>query len=181
MNEKMLLKEIVKLFTDNISLREYCGITDLEVEMCRKVLIEDKLFSELEIPGKIKRSQVKKMVSAPFLKVIYKLNRQIDKSKHTIKANANYDNNFEEEEEEEVNLKRELEVMTIDDISISERTRKVLAENGITNINEIAELNFDELKLTGNYGVKTIFELQQLAGKLNDSRDILSILRKKGK
>jgi hypothetical protein len=176
MNEKMLLKEIVRLFTDNISLRKYCGITDLEVDMCRKVLIKDKSFSELEIPGKIKRSQVKKMVSAPFLKVIYKVSQQIDKGKQTIKVNADFDNLIEEE-----NNKRELEVMTIDNISISERTRKVLAENGITNIGEIAELNFDELKLTGNYGVKTIFELQQLAGKINDSRDILSILRKKGK
>ena len=69
----MLLKEIVRLFTDNISLREYCGITDLEVDMCRKVLIEDKLFDELVIPDKLKRSQVRKMVSAPFLKVIDKV------------------------------------------------------------------------------------------------------------
>ena len=177
MNEKMLLKEIVRLFTDNISLREYCGITDLEVDMCRKVLIEDKLFDELEIPGKIKRSQVKKMVSAPFLKVINKVSQQIDKDQTTIKAKMDYNNNTGKEEDK--SMSRELEGVTVNNISISERTRKVLIENGITNINKLAELNFDKLRLTGNYGVKTIFELQQLAGKLKDSRYILSILRKK--
>jgi hypothetical protein len=178
MNEKMLLKEIVRLFTDNISLREYCGITDLEVEMCRKVLIEEKLFDELAIPGKIKRSQIKKLVSAPFLKVINKVSEQIDEVQPA-KVIADYNNNLEKEESD--SERKELEGITVDNINISERTRKVLLENGITNINEITKLNFDKLKLTGNYGVKTIFELQQLAGKLNDSRDILSILRKYGK
>ena len=82
---------------------------------------------------------------------------------------------------DDYNSKRELESVTVDDFSISERTRKVLKENGITNIDKLTELDFDELKLNGNIGVKTIFELKQLAGKLKDSRDILSILRKCGK
>ena len=175
----MLLKEIVTLFTDNIQLREYCGITDSEVDMCKKVLIEDKLFSELAIPGKLKRSQVKKMVYAPFLKVINKINQQIDVSQQPVIAKEDYRNNILKEEDK--SMSRELEGVTVDNISISERTRKVLIENGITNINKLTELNFDKLKLKGNYGVKTIFELQQLAGKLKDSRHILSILRKNGK
>lgn len=179
MDEKMLLKEIVRLFTDDKPLREYCGITDLEVDMCKKVLIEDKLFSDLTIHGKVKRSQVEKMVYAPFLKVIYKIRQQIEISQQAIMAKEVYNNNIGKEDDK--SFSEELEGVTIDNISISERTRKVLIENGITNINKLTELNFDKLKLTGNYGVKTIFELQQLAGKLKDSRYILSILRKNGK
>ena len=175
----MLFKEIVRLFTDDKSLRVYCGITEPEVAMCKKVLVEDKLFSELAIPGKIKRSQVKKMAYAPFLKVINKVNEQIPEQEKFKNAEENLSNNTEIEDDKY--SKRELESVTVDDFSISERTRKVLKENGITNIDKLTELDFDELKLNGNYGVKTIFELQQLAGKLKDSRDILSILRKSGK
>ncbi len=175
----MFLKEIVRLFTEDKSLREYCGITDPEADMCRKVLIDDKLFNELAIPGKIERSQVKKMAFAPFLKVINKVSRQIDHAGFPVKETTDYNINIPEAVHTYIN--EELESITIDNINISERTRKVLAENGITSIDEIAELNFDQLKLKGNYGVKTIFELQQLAGKLKDSRDILSILRKNGK
>lgn len=179
MDKKMLLKEIVTLFTNNKQLREYCGITDTEVDMCKKVLIEDKLFSELAIPGKLKRSQVKKMVYAPFLKVINKIKQQIDVSQQTTIEKEDYSNNILKQEDK--SMSRELEGVTIDNINISERTRKALIENGITDINKLSELNFDKLKLAGNYGVKTIFELQQLAGKLKDSRYILSILRKNGK
>ena len=175
----MLFKEIVRLFTDDKSLRVYCGITEPEVDMCKKVLVENKLFSELAIPGKIKRSQVKKMAYAPFLKVIKKVCEQIPEQEQLKNAEENISNNTGTGDDN--NSKRELESVTVDDFSISERTRKVLKENGITNIDKLTELDFDELKLKGNYGVKTIFELQQLAGKLKDSRDILSILRKSGK
>ena len=179
MDKKMLLKEIVRLFTDNKSLREYCEITEPEADICKKVLVENKLYSELEVPGKIKRSQVKKMAYAPFLKVINKVSEQIPVQEYFDKSEEQQRKNIEIKVDK--NPEAELESVTVDNFNISERTRKVLKENGITSINKLTELDFDELKLNGNYGVKTIFELQQLAGKLKDSRDILSILRKCGK
>ncbi|UCH13957.1 MAG: hypothetical protein JSV22_12740 [Bacteroidales bacterium] len=179
MDKRMLLKEIVKLFIDDKSMRVYCGITEPEVNMCKEVLVEDKSISELAAAGNIKRSQVKKMAYAPFLKVINKVYEQLPEQGQLEEVNVS--NGSSAETGNDRNTGSELEGVTVDNFSISERTRKVLKENGITNIEKLAELDFEELKLNGNYGVKTIFELQQLAGKLKDSRDILSILRKCGK
>jgi superfamily II helicase len=175
--DKKHLKEVVSMFTDNPILRDYCGITAAEADVCKKVFIENKLYSELAASKKTNQLRIKEMAFAPFKKAINKIFRQIyettdsdNKERYdVIKQNA------------EVALEGELESVTVDSIDISERIKKVLRENGITTISKIAELDFNELKLTGNYGVKTIFELQQLAGKLKDSRDILSILRKSGK
>jgi DNA-directed RNA polymerase alpha subunit len=162
MDNKKHLKEVVRMFTDNPILRDYCGITGAEADVCKKVFIENKLYSELAVSRKTNQLRIKEMAFAPFKKAINRIFSQIY-------------------EPTEVTLNGELESLTVDSIDISERIKKVLRENGITTISKIAELDFNELKLTGNYGVKTIFELQQLAGKLKDSRDILSILRKSGK
>jgi DNA-directed RNA polymerase alpha subunit len=162
MDNKKHLKEVVSMFTDNPILRDYCGITGAEADVCKKVFIENKLYSELAVSRKTNQLRIKEMAFAPFKKAINRIFSQIY-------------------ETTEVTLNDELESLTVDSIDISERIKKVLRENGITTISKIAELDFNELKLRGNYGVKTIFELQQLAGKLKDSRDILSILRKSGK
>jgi DNA-directed RNA polymerase alpha subunit len=156
------LKEVVSMFTDNPILRDYCGITGAEADVCKKVFIENKLFSELAASRKTNQLRIKEMAFAPFKKALNVIFRQIY-------------------ETTEVTLNGEKESITVDNIDVSERIKKVLRENGITTISKIAELDFNALKLTGNYGVKTIFELQQLAGKLKDSRDILSILKKSGK
>jgi len=178
MDQKKYIEEIVSMFTDNKLLREYCGITEAEVKMCKKVFIENKSYNEMVISGKTNQRGIREMAFAPFKKAVNKIFKQIYENQ-----NFNYiKENYNDIEHGTANsLGRELESITVDSIAVSERTKKVLKENGITTIKKIAELNFNELKLTGNYGVKTIFELQQLAGKLQDSRDILSILRKSGK
>ena len=178
MNQKSHFEEIVSMFTDNQLLREYCGITEAEVKMCKKAFIENKLFGDTAISGKVKPSQVKEMAFAPFKKVINKIFKQIYESQDYGNIKKTYDSI---EQDKTYIGKRELESITVDSIAVSERTKKVLKENGITTVNKLTDLDFNELKLSGNYGVKTIFELQQLAGKLKDSRDILSILRKSGK
>ncbi len=177
MNQKRHFEEIVSMFTDNPLLRDYCGITGAEATICKKVFIENKLYGDLAVSEKTNQLRIKEMAFAPFKKAINKIYKQIYE-------NQDFDNKEDYNDIEQNSthtLKRELESITVDNIAISERIKKVLKENGITTIKKIAELDFNELKLTGNFGVKTIFELQQLAGKLKDSRDILSILRKSGK
>lgn len=178
MNQKTHFEEIIAMFTDNQQLREYCEISEDEVKMCKQVFIKNKSYGELAISGKIDQSRIREMAFAPFKKAVNKIYKQIYE-------NHNFDvikETFTDIEKDKTNIvKNGMKSIAIDSIAVSERTKKVLKENGITTINKIAELDFNELKLTGNYGVKTIFELQQLAGKLKDSRDILSILRKSGK
>jgi hypothetical protein len=177
--EKELLHAVIKLFTDNPVLRYHYKITDLEAEICKKVFIEEKLFNELEVPNKLKKSQIKEMAAAPFLKVINK-----------VKADINVQYNIDDiagKQIESIEIKGSdlltdsMPDISLDEFNISERTRKILKENGISTIAGLSALDFDKLRFDKNYGVKTIFELQQLAGKLKDSRDILSIHRKTGK
>ena len=177
-NEKKLLEKIIRMFTENVTLKNYCKITEQEAKICKEVFINDKLFNELEIPNKIKRSQVKEMASAPLLKVLNKISEQI-------KDNYQFNNLTAKQEEYDDNeddlLNESFSEISLDDFAISERTRRILKENSITTLNELTRLDFNKLRFDKNYGVKTIFELQQLAGKLKDSREILSIHRKTGK
>ena len=177
-NEKKLLEKIITMFTDNVTLRNYCNITELEAKICKEVFINEKLFNELEIPNKIKRSQVKELAAAPIIKVLNKIAEQL-------KEYYQLDNITGKQEEddyiEDDMLNDNVPDISLDEFTISERTRRILKENGITTLNELSKLDFNKLRFDKNYGVKTIFELQQLAGKLKDSREILSIHRKTGK
>ncbi len=172
-SEKDLLHKIIRLFTDNPVLRDYYKITDLEADMCKKVFIEDKLFNELAVPNKIKISQAREMAAAPFLKVINKIKEEInDLAGNQLEDTENEDDNI---------LKDSMPDISLDEFTISERTRRILKEHGINTVAKLSRLDFEKLRFDKNYGVKTIFELQQLAGKLKDSREILSIHRKTGK
>lgn len=177
-NEKKLLEKLILMFTDNVVLRNYCNITEMEAEICKEVFINEKLFNELEVPNKIKRSQVKEMAAAPIVKVLNKLTEQL-------KESYQYDNLTGKLEEGDYNedylLNDNIPDISLDEFTISERTRRILKENGVTTLSQLSKLDFDKLRFDRNYGVKTIFELQQLAGKLKDSREILSIHRKTGK
>ncbi len=178
-NEKELLAKIVRLFTDNPVLRDYCNITDLEAEICKKVYIGDKLLSELSIPNKVKKSQVKEFAAAPFIKVINKISELINDSYSVDDITGN--RNEDVENEHDSMFDDNYQDISLDEFVISERTKRILKEHNITTIRKLEELDFDKLRFDKNYGVKTIFELQQLAGKLKGSRDILSIHRKTGK
>ena len=172
-NEKDALHKIIRQFTDNPAIREYFRITELEADICKKVFIEEKLFSELAVPNKIKISQVKEMAAAPFFKVINRIKEEINGWTVTQVEDTENDNDSI--------LKDNMLDISLDEFTISERTRRILKEHGIDTIAKLSMLDFEKLRFDKNYGVKTIFELQQLAGKLKDSREILSIHRKTGK